>query len=486
MKNMQEFDIIIIGAGAVGCAVARKLASFDVGVLVIEKDSDVAGETSGRNSAVVHAGFNNRPGTLMAELCVEGSNVFEEICRQLDVPFKRTGKLVVATCEEEIPGVEGLYRQGMANGCEGLEMISGRRAKELVPGVKAVKALYSPNTGITNPFLYCVAMAENAAANGVCFRFGEEVKGVHRLQEGYEVVTDRGVYHSKIIVNCAGLGAPAVSAMAGGPKYDMYPCRGEYCILDVDSGGILGMPVYPAPAAGIGGLGVHLTPTIEGNVILGPSAEYIDSDEDYSVTAEVMGELVEQADSLVENVTGLGLIGSYSGIRPKLTPPQTGGYSDFIVQEEEHLPGFINMIGIESPGLTSSWPMACMTAEIISRRMELRQKDGFDPTHRFPPRLRDLDETQRAALIAENPEYGEVICRCRKISKAEIRAAIENPLGVRTMSAIKYRAWATTGRCNGGYCMPKIAGILIGEYGMKPEEILYRDKGSNMFTGEVK
>lgn len=505
MRAYEERDILIIGAGAIGCAVAGKLARYDLDILVIEKDSDVAGETSGRNSAVVHAGFNNEPGTLMAELCVEGNRGFEALCRRLDVPYRKTGKLVAATREEEIPGLEALYEKGIRNGCRGIRMIGPEEAREMVPGVNAVKALYSRETAITNPFLYCVALAENAAENGVEFRFCEKVTGVSaggtgsdgsrvegpgtesdRSACGYVVETTQGTYHSKIIVNCAGLGAPEIAAMAGAGKYDIFPCRGQYCILDVDKDAVLPMPVYPAPGAGGGGLGVHLTPTIEGNVILGPSAEYIDEKDDYAVTADVIERLIGETGELLPAASGLRVIGSYSGIRPKLTPPDVGGYSDFIIREEDGFPGFISLVGIESPGLTASWPIAGRVASIVEERLGPSKKEDWIGTRRDIPRFRDLDDASREALIEKDPEYGEIFCRCRKISKAEIRAAAENRLGVRTMSAIKYRAWATTGRCSGGYCMPKIADFLVREYGMDPSEILYRNEGSNMFIGEVK
>ena len=486
MRTDNVYDIVIIGAGAIGCAVARKLSFYDAKVLVLEKNSDVAGETSGRNSAVVHAGFNNRPGSLMAKFCVEGNKGFEELCRELDVPFKRTGKLVAATCEEEIPGITGLYEQGLANGCEGLELIDGQKAAELVPGVNAVKALYSKNSGITNPFLYCVSMAENAAENGVSFRFNEAVKEVRYVAGAYEIVTSEDVYGSNVIINCAGLDAPAIAKSAGAGTYDIYPCRGEYCILDVDKDQKLPMPVYPAPHAGIGGLGVHLTPTIEGNILLGPSAEYIDDNDDYATTSEVCRSLMEEAGKLVSGVTDINLIGAYSGIRPKLTSPEVGGYSDFIIKSEPSLPGFIDLIGIESPGLTASWPIANMVFDLVSEHLDLKQDADAVRTHHTFKKIREADEETKAELIRKDPEYGQIICRCRKVSKAEIRAALSNPLGVKTLAGVKYRAWPTTGRCNGGYCMPKIVDIMINEFGIKAEDILYRDTGSNMFTGEVK
>ena len=246
------------------------------------------------------------------------------------------------------------------------------------------------------------------------------------------------------------------------------------------------MPVYPAPKKGIGGLGVHLTPTIAGNLIIGPSADYIGERDDMSCTADVMDQLFAEAKALLPAADRKYIIGSYAGIRPKLAPPEEGGYHDFVIREEEQRPGLINLIGIESPGLTASVPIARMVADIIGDSRKLTEKDDFDPIRKGRIRFRDLTEEEQARLIEEDPEYGEIICRCQKVTKREIREAIENPFGVRSISAVKYRAWATTGRCNGGYCLTRIVDMLVNEYGVKPEDITYRNDGSEMFSGKVK
>ena len=246
------------------------------------------------------------------------------------------------------------------------------------------------------------------------------------------------------------------------------------------------MPVYPAPRKGIGGLGVHLTPTTAGNIIIGPSAEYISQIDDLSTTRPVMDELFAKAKALMPALERKYIIGSYAGIRPKLAPPEEGGYRDFIIQEEADCPGLINLIGIESPGLTASVPIARMVRGIIGERMPLEEKKDFVAKRKGPIRFRDLSEEEQAELIREDSEFGEIICRCQKVTKREIRNAIENPFGARSISAIKYRAWATTGRCNGGYCLTRIVDMLVNEYGVKPEEITYRSTGSELFSGKVK
>lgn len=574
-----RYDVIIIGAGAVGCAVARELSRYDLQIAVLEKNSDVAGETTGRNSAVVHAGFNNRTGSLMASLCVEGNENFGALCEELDVPFRETGKLVVAFDAEDVQTLASLLSQGRANGCRDLELLQGASlegklrehgmeylfgapdeidapqasqkeepAEETsqeegcsVPGAsprgrRPVAALWSPHTGITNPFLYCVALAENAQANGTVFYLDTKVTGIQKLESGFEIrcvhstdeLTD--TFRCRYLINCAGLQADRIAAMAGVNTYRIWPCRGEYFILDKTDGanipqskaqgsgaGVAGsgmkessadslylpMPVYPAPPKHKGGLGVHLTPTIEGNIIIGPSAEYLENPatedpnddvrSDYACTRPVMDDLLQQARQLLGIERGgarelqLQPIGNYSGIRPKLAPPEEGGYHDFVIRAEEDVPGLINLVGIESPGLTASVPIAKRVCRMIGEMDgSMRPNPDFIGTRRGILRFREQSPERQAELIAADPDYGEIICRCQKITKREIRDAIENPLHARSISAIKYRAWATTGRCNGGYCLPRIVQILTEEYGMEPEQIRYRDYGSEMFTGHVK
>lgn len=483
---MKSCDVIIIGAGAVGCAIARELSRYRISVIVLEKEADVAGGTSGRNSAVVHAGFNNRPGSLMARLCVEGNKGFESLCRSLHVPYRKTGKLLIAYDKADIQKLCEIIQQGNQNGCEDLRLISGEELHRLAPNVNGIGAMYSPHTAIFDPFTYCIALAENAAENGVEFKFEQQVTRIERVNEKFHVFTADCEYTSKYIINSAGLHSDEISRMAGVDKYQLYPCRGEYFILDKIAKDVLAIPVYPVPKPGIGGLGVHLTPTIDGNLIIGPSAEYIDRREDYATTSEIMSKLISEAQQILPGIERKYVIGGYSGIRPKQAPPGEGGFRDFVICEEDTCPGLINLIGIESPGLTASVPIARMVCKIISEKARLEEKDNFITQRKEIVRFREQSPEEQSRLIADDPEYGEIICRCQKITKREIRQAIENPLGVKSISAIKYRAWATTGRCNGGYCLTRIVDMLVNEYGISPNSITYRSKGSEMFFGEVK
>lgn len=485
--NMENtYDIIVVGAGAVGCAVARELSKYDLKIAVLEKESDVAAATSGRNSAVVHAGFNNKPGSLMAKLCVEGNEGFEKICGELDIPYKKTGKLIVAFDESDFAGIDKLIENGKKNGVKGLEFVGADVVKKLEPHVGGIGAMLSPNTAITSPFIYTVALAENAAANGVKFYFEAEVKGITKRGNLFRVKAGNAYYYSRYIVNSAGLFSDKISSMSGDKGYKIYPCRGEYFILDKRTGQYLNMPVYPVPRPGIGGLGVHLTPTVDGNMLIGPSAEYIKSKSDYASTKHVMDQLFKEAKELLPPLSMKHIIRSYTGIRSKIVGPQTGGFGDFIIEESKRVSGLINLIGIESPGLTSSIPISRLVRDIIANKEDLLLKNNFIPTRKGIIQFRELPLARKAELIEQNPEYGEIVCRCEGITKKEILEAINNPLGVTTIAGIKYRARPMMGRCQGGYCLTRIVDILKEEKGMLPGQITLRGKESRLFAGPVK
>jgi glycerol-3-phosphate dehydrogenase len=352
--------------------------------------------------------------------------------------------------------------------------------------VGGIGAFFSPETAIFDPFLYTVALAENALANGVRFFLSSPVTAIEKEAAGFAVTAGGQVFRAKKIINCAGLFSDQVAALAGVRDYKIYPCRGEYFILDKAAGAQLDVPIYPAPKAGSGGLGVHLTPTVHGNLLIGPSAEYIDSPTDVSSTKPVMDQLFREARQLLPTLERRHIIGSYCGLRPKQAPPGQGGYWDFVIREEEACPGLIDLVGIESPGLTSSAPIGEYVVELVGQTMDLRPKAHVVEERRGILRFRDQSPAAQAALIARDPDYGEIFCRCQQVTRAEVKQAIENPLGARTLSAIKYRAWATTGRCHGGYCLPKIAQMLVEDYGMDPTQISLRGSTSPLFTGRVK
>lgn len=512
VKMTQLYDVIIIGSGVVGSAIARELSRYALKIAVLEKELDVCTETSGRNSAVLHAGFNNKPGSLMAKLCVVGNLGFDRAAQELDVPFRRTGKVVVGFDDEDLAGLKALKEQGDRNGCPGLELIGREKIKALAPCIDGEFALYSPMTGILNPFIYTIALAENAHRNGTAYFFDHTVTDIRRIGQEYEIRTQgtglpsqaehqqappraarpqdalpqAELFRTRWVINSAGLYSDVIARMLGSEDYTIYPCRGEYFILDRKLGPFLPMPAYPVPNAKAGGLGIHLTPTIDGTILIGPSAEYIDDRDDYASTQQVMDLLIAEGARIFPPLRADAVIRSYTGIRPKLAGKTTGGYADFVIEERSSHPQAINLIGIESPGLTSSLPIARRIIDMIAQKEDLKPNPDFDPHRKGILCFKDQTRENQGELIRQDPNYGEIICRCETVTRAEILAAIHNPLGVRTMSGIKVRTRAMMGRCQGGYCQTRIADLLMQEKNLLPEEVLYARESSNLFVGRVR
>jgi len=482
-KN-NHFDVVIIGGGVVGCAIARELSKYKVKVAVLEKEDDVGWGTSCRNSGVVHAGFNNKPGTLMAKFCVEGNKSFKEICHQLDVPYKKIGKFIVAKEKAEIEGLKKLKAQGEKNKVEGLQIIDSEELKRLEPNLEGIAALHSPETAITSPYLLTIAMAENALDNGVSFFLSTQAKSITRLNNSYfKITTNQGEFISSHVINSAGLYADKIARMAGTKKYHHYPCRGEYHILDKNVSWLVNHLVYPVPQAGAGGLGVHLTPTIDGNILIGPSNEYTKRKDNLSVTSSVMKMLSSKAREFLPLISPGYIIRSYSGLRAKQAPSSEGGYWDFVIEESDTVDNFINLIGIESPGLTAAQPIAKKVVEIINKKEKLNSNPNFNPLRKGILKFEEQDEETKKALIKQDPDYGEIVCRCEKVTKKEILEAASNPLGARSLISIKYRTRAMMGRCQGGYCQTRIIEILRENFNLTPQEITLKGNDSYLLTG---
>jgi glycerol-3-phosphate dehydrogenase len=483
---MQRFDIIIIGAGAVGCAIAYTLGRYGIRTAVLERNPDVAMGSSGKNSAVVHAGFNNQPGSLMAQLCVAGNKNFEAVCKTLDVPYKRTGKLVVALDDDDLTIIDRIMADGSRNGCIGLERIGREDVKKLEPNISGIGALYSANTAVFDPFLYTINLAEASLRNGVSFYFDNEVRAVGKEGKEFVVATGRESYRCKLLINAAGLYADKVAAMAGDSSFTVYPCRGEYLVLDTSVSELISRPVYPVPRKGVGGLGVHLTTTVDGNVLIGPSAQYIADKENYASTWNILDTLFKEAQQLLPVLRRSMIIGAYTGIRSKLVPKGQANYGDFIIEESKKVENLINLIGIESPGLTASLPIAAMVSKIIEKKHDLPEKSNCKAEYKGYPRFAEMDMERQDTLINKDNAYGEIVCRCKTITKAEVLQALRNPLGVHTIVGIKNRVHATMGRCQGGYCLAKIADIIMDELKILPEAIDYRHHCDVPFPGVAK
>ena len=480
----KHYDVVIIGGGVVGCNVARELSRYKLNIAVLEKEDDVGWGTSCRNSGVIHAGFNNKPGTLMAKFCVEGNKSFAELCRQLDVPYRKIGKLVIAKKKEEIKDLHKLKQQGDTNGVDNLQIIDLDEVKRLEPNIEGIAALYSPETAITSPYLLTIALAENALDNGASFFLNTEVKNITRLNNShFKINTAKGEFISSYIINSAGLYADKIARMTGTKKYHLYPCRGEYHILDKNVSWLINHLVYPVPQAGAGGLGVHLTPTIDGNILIGPSSEYIKRKDNFSTTSQIMKMLSDEAGEFLPLISSGYIIRSYSGLRAKQAPSSEGGFWDFVIEESDTIDNFINLIGIESPGLTAAQPIAKRVVEMINKKERLDPDPSFNPLRKGILRFNEQDEETKKALIKEDSDYGEIVCRCEKITKKEILEAANNPLGARSLISIKYRTRAMMGRCQGGYCQTRIMEILRESFKLSPTELTLKGNNSYLLTG---
>ncbi len=488
MFKMKKHDVIIIGAGVVGNAIARELSRYEINVAVLEKELDVAMGASSRNSGVLHSGIHYKPGTLRARLSVQGNAMMKDLCGDLKVKIQYIGKLTVAQDEIDIATLQALKEQGDANDVPGLEILDQEQMNKIQPGVGGIKALYSPSTGILCPYGLSIALAENAAANGVGFYLGHGVASISKNGHGFVVNTDLGeAFEAPVIINSAGLFSDRICEMLGIDEYRIYPCRGEYLILDKRLEGTLSTLVYPAPRKGGAGLGIHLTNTVDGNILIGPSSEYVNKPDDFASTSEIMAQLKKEGHELLPELSTTDFIRSFSGLRAKQTPPEVGGYKDFVIESRDDFPGFINLVGIESPGLTSAPAIGLMVTEMVGSLVYLKEKDRFISERPGPVGFfHELPEKEKADLVAMNPDYGEVICRCEQITKKEVLDAIQNPLGNLTINGIKYRSRAMMGRCQGGFCLPRIVEILEKEFGYRPEDFFLQSKNSPLFSGRVR
>ncbi|MGO5549188.1 NAD(P)/FAD-dependent oxidoreductase [Lachnospiraceae bacterium LCP19S3_B12] len=480
----EKYDVAVIGAGVIGSAIARELSKYQLRIAVLEKNLDVCNETSGRNSAVVHGGFAYDVGSLKSRFCVAGNRMMDRLSEELDFPFKRCGKVLVGNTEEDMRQLERVMEQGRQNGVEGLTLIDGEKLHELVPAVVGEFAMWSPASGIMDPFLFTVALAENAHDNGVEYHFDSEVLSAVREEEGYRLVTSSGEYSARWVVNAAGLGCKKISDMFGITGYHVIGSKGNYIILDKRTGALLPMPVYPVPSNTY--MGIHVTPTVDGNVIVGPDAENVTDFTYYGVEQRNMDYLAEDAARLWPHIHKQDQIRNYSGILPKWVD-EHGVIQDFKIEIRDDIaPNLVNLVGIESPGLTAAVPIAQYVTELMSERETFRKDPDFCPRRKGIVRFSEAAPEEQQRLIEENPDYGEMICRCEKVTKAELLEAVHNPLGVTTMTGIKYRTRAMMGRCQGGFCQTKLEKILEQETGKTEEEIRYSRQGSWVLAGKLR
>ena len=472
------YDAVIVGGGAVGCAVARWLSRYRLRICLAERGEDVCVGTSKANSAICHAGFDAPIGSAKARFNVEGSRMMEALSLELDFPYRRCGALVLCFDEADIPRLEELKQRGERNGVEGLTVLDRAALRRQEPRVspEAAAALYAPTSAIICPFGMTIALAENAAANGCEFRFDTEVRRIRREGGHFLLETNRGTLESRVVIAAAGVHGDVLHDQLCRTKLTIVPRRGEYCLLDRRDGELVQHTIFQLPSAM--GKGVLVSPTVHGNLLVGPTAVDQEEKDCTATTAAGLRRVAETAARSVPSLPMRDVITSFAGLRAHLT----GGDDDFIVGESAD--GFFEAVGIESPGLSSAPAIGQYLAELAAEKLGAAEKDDFIPERRDIPRPREMDFAARQALIEKDPTYATVVCRCEQITEGEIREAIRR--GARSLDGVKRRVRAGMGRCQGGFCTPRVLELLHEELGIPMTELTKGGGESRLLAGRTK
>ncbi len=472
------YDVIIIGAGVSGCAIARELSRKKGKILVVERAEDVCCGTSKANSAIVHAGYDAKHGTLMAKLNVQGSRMMPGLAKELDFHYENNGSLVVMMSEEDRPALMALYENGLKNGVEQLQILERDALRAMEPNISdnAVAALYAPTGAIVCPFGLTFALAENAAKNGVQFQFDSEVTDVQKIDGGWKVVTAKGTLETKAVVNAAGVYADKIHNMVSSETMTITPRRGDYFLLDRATQGFVKNTIFQLP--GKYGKGVLVAPTVHGNTIVGPTAIDIEDKDGTATTQAGLDDVRSKSGIAVKNLPLRQTITSFAGLRA-----HEARHEFFI---GEIAPGFVDCAAIESPGLSSAPAIGVMVADIVGGILHLEDNPNFDGTRKGILDPKALSPEAHAALIRENPAYGNVICRCETITEGEIVDAIHRTPGARSLDGVKRRTRAGMGRCQGGFCSPRVMEILSRELGIPMDQVTKSGGNSKLIVGTNK
>ncbi len=468
------YDVTIIGAGVVGASIARELAKYKLKILVLEKENDVGNGASCANSAIIHSGYDPVPGTLKAKLNVLGNRMYDEICHDLDVEFERIGSITLANTQEEVEILEELVLRAKLNNVD-VKMLNYDELKQIEPSItnQVIKGLLAPSCGIINPFELVVALMENAIDNGVELKLSEEVISIARIGEYFICNTSKSSYRTKYIINASGVYSAHINEMVNPKSFTINPRKGEYIVLDHFDNTYVKHVLFNVPSSK--GKGVLVSPTTHYNYLVGPSSEYVKEFDDVSTDKETLDKVIYNAKSLVDNLRLDKQIRMFSGLRA------VGNTGDFIIEEtSKH---FINCAGIESPGLVSAPAIALMVTEMIKGKV---LKENFIKTRRPLPRFNKKSTEERQKMINENKMYGNIICRCEKISEGEIVDAIHRSNGATTIKGIKKRVRPGFGKCQGGFCEAGVVKILSRELNIKYEDVVYGKAGSYIVDSKTK
>ena len=476
------YDIAIIGAGITGSAIARELSKYNINTVVLEKGVEVCQGTTKANSAIVHGGFDAKVGSLKAKLNVRGNELYPKLCEELNVEFKQNGALVLAFNEEDKKHIQELYNRGIQNNAKGLKILNRQEVLEREPNVNnaVVGALLCESSAIVCPFNLNVALMENAIENGTNLKLQSKVIGIEKYEETFKISLENGQeIQAKYIINAAGVYADKINNMIGGNEYYIIPRKGEYKILDKSEGKLVNHTLFQCPTEK--GKGVLVTQTVHGNLLVGPNATLVDDRDNKSTTKSGIYEIVNASKISITNINYGKTITSFSGLR---ATPNTG---DFMIFASRVCKNFINVGGIESPGLASAPAVAEYVVDILKNEgLELKLKENYNPFRNKEKAFIHMNSEERKQLIATDESYKKIICRCESVTEGEIIDAIRRPCGARTVDGIKRRVRPGMGRCQGGFCGPKVIEILARELNVSVEDILKDYENSYMVVGKVK
>ena len=474
-----DTDILIIGGGVIGCAVARELSRLEASLTLIDRAWDVAEGASKANSGIVHAGFDAKPDSCKAQYNVEGNRAFPAYCEEVGAPYVQAGALVLAFDEAQRAHVEKLLTQGRANGVEGLRIVERDEVLAMEPHTNpdVLCALFAPTSGLTSPYELTCALADQAAVNGVRFHFGVEALQIAKTAEGFRVNTNDGDLHATILVNCAGVFSAALHNQISDKPLTIVPRKGEYYLLDHEIQPMFSRTMFQTPTPM--GKGVLVSPTAHRTLLLGPSAQDSSDALDVSTTADALATVRNKAALTWPAETLRTVITTFAGMRAH----EVG--DDFVVGATQGASGAYEAVGIESPGLTAAPAIAKALYRQIAQEQGLRHKAVFLPAPKRNKPFSEMDMQERQAAFEQNPEYGNILCRCEQVTEAEIRAAIRRPVGAKTLDAVKRRTRAGMGRCQGGFCSPRVMEILAEELHLSPLQITKFGGESRVLSGTL-